>query len=622
MSRVSLDTAFKSSDLHPPGVDAKPTLKLPPTHIHADYASFPSGLPAQSTTSPAPAGPSTVRLDALQNPPSPYASLISQSYAVVPSFTLESGITIENVPVAYKTWGRLNERADNCMVICHALTGSADVEDWWGPLMGRNKAFDASRYFIFCANVIGSPYGTISPVTSSPAGSVWGPDLPGSCVKDDVRLHYLVLEALGVRSVAVVIGGSMGGMTTLEYALNTPPGFVRHIVPIATSARHSAWGISWGEAQRQSIYSDPEYQDGYYYNNQGKAGESSATGPSPPAAAEKSLDDTPSAPKLGDMASRQPVRGLAAARMAALLTYRSRDSFESRFGRRAGRSNASAASSRGSQTPAALPDSPSSSIGGTSDAWRAHNDGHRAGGSTSALASPALPTPPLTDLGLSMPGGSKARAAAVDAAAAATTAAVLEGATDKIGAGVPIAPPKRTGPFSAQSYLRYQGDKFTARFDANCYIHITRKMDTHDISYPSSIRSQPPTLSEQLPDLPPHPTDAEETAALEAALSLLPPALVIGIESDGLFTTREQREIARSIPDSQLVIIPSPDGHDGFLLEFEALNKWVLKWLMQRLPEVYAAEPMGAVDEESDFKAKKESLFGEAEGDEADVTRW
>lgn len=590
---------------------------------------------APSTTSTT----TKVILDALKTPPSPYASLITQSYALVPSFTLESGITLANVPVAYKTWGRLNERADNCMVICHALTGSADVEDWWGPLMGRGKAFDPSRYFIFCANVIGSPYGTVSPVTGNNVSGVWGPDLPGSCVKDDVRLHHLVLEALGVRSVAVVIGGSMGGMTTLEYALNTPPGFVRHIVPIATSARHSAWGISWGEAQRQSIYSDPEYQDGYYYQQQ----QDQATQAASAAEIDQSSStssSTSAPPKLGEMASRQPVRGLAAARMAALLTYRSRDSFESRFGRRAGRSNASAttgatsaASSRGSQTPAILPpDSPNGSvISGTSDAWRAHNDGHRAGTSSSAISSssPALPTPPLTDLGLSMPGGSKARrAAAVDAAAGATTEAVLEGATDKIGAGVPIAPPKRTGPFSAQSYLRYQGDKFTARFDANCYIHITRKMDTHDISYPSAIRSNPATLSEQLPDLPPHPTDAEETAALEGALSLLPPALVIGIESDGLFTTREQREIAKSIPDSQLVIIPSPDGHDGFLLEFEALNKWVLDWLMQRLPEVYEAEPLvvGQGEEEGEaeggFQSKKESLFGEAEGDEADMTRW
>ena len=112
------------------------------------------------------------------------------------------------------------------------------------------------------------------------------------------RLHKLVLDHLGVAAIAVVIGGSMGGMAVLEWPLCTPPGFVKRIIPIATSARHSAWCISWGEAQRQSIYSDPAYEDGYY---------------------------TP---------GKEPSAGLAAARMAALLTYRTRDSFESRFGRK------------------------------------------------------------------------------------------------------------------------------------------------------------------------------------------------------------------------------------------------------------------------------------------------
>ncbi|KAI5292976.1 homoserine O- acetyltransferase [Ascosphaera acerosa] len=109
-------------------------------------------------------------------------------------------------------------------------------------------------------------------------------------------LHKLVLDDLGITRLAAVVGGSMGGMLALEYAF-LGPAYVRCIVPIATSARHSAWGISWGEAQRQAIYSDPKYRDGYY-----------------------AFDDPPAV-------------GLGAARMAALLTYRSRDSFEARFGR-------------------------------------------------------------------------------------------------------------------------------------------------------------------------------------------------------------------------------------------------------------------------------------------------
>ena len=192
--------------------------------------------------------------------------------------------------------------------------------------MGPDRAFDPSRYFIVCCNVLGSPYGTSSPVTVDPAtGEAYGPTFPRVSVRDDIRLHLLVLQALGIRSVAIVIGGSMGGMAVLEWPLCAPAGFVRHIVPIATSARHSAWGISWGEAQRQSIYSDPRYRDGDY----------------PP-------DDPPET-------------GLAAARMAALLTYRSRDSFEDRFARK-------------------TQPSPASTPGPTHASDRAaaqHNDGHK-----------------------------------------------------------------------------------------------------------------------------------------------------------------------------------------------------------------------------------------------------
>ncbi|KAJ9116350.1 hypothetical protein QFC22_004791 [Naganishia vaughanmartiniae] len=591
-----------------------------------DYSYSYTGKPAKMTME------KQATLKTSSTPSSTYASLIDQTTAIVPEFILESGQVLHDVPVAYKTWGKMNDEADNVMVICHALTGSADVEDWWGPLLGPGKAFDPTRYFIFCANVIGSPYGTVSSVTINPeTGLKWGPEMPGSCVKDDVRLHKIVLDSLQVKSVAVVIGGSMGGMTCLEYALNTPPGYIKHIVPIATSARHSAWCISWGEAQRQSIYSDPAYDDGYYcYDNDNDNNDDGDNG-----------DE-----------ERQPTRGLAAARMAALLTYRSRDSFESRFGRKSG---APAKRGRGGALASSGRSRPSSPPGGGAQrsrapgtprehAWRAHNDGHRArvvdSGtmSVNGSGSPAMTTPtsevpqtttttaatsvsdqpgatgpeevalrnpaPLTNLELSMPGGGGSRSRTPQQAA-----------DGKLGTGASRGPQV----FSAQSYLRYQGDKFTSRFDANCYIHITRKMDTHDISFPTAIQSDPPTLSQTLPEPSDDPTEAEQTAALVHALSLLPPALVIGIESDGLFTTREQREIAASIPESELAIIPSPDGHDGFLLEFEAINEWVQRWLHKRLPQIYEGAPIVAPPSEGGFDVKKESLFGEAE---ADLTRW
>ncbi|KAL7422202.1 L-homoserine-O-acetyltransferase [Cryptotrichosporon argae] len=534
------------------------------------------------------------------NMANPYAALISQEILTVPSFTLESGVELTDVPVAYKTWGKLNATRDNCIVICHALTGSADVEDWWGPLLGPNRAFDPTRFFVFCANTIGSPYGTVSSVTINPAtGRPYGPEMPGSSVKDDVRLHYLVLRHLGVDGVAAVIGGSMGGMTTLEWPLNSPAGYVRAIVALATSARHSAWCISWGEAQRQSIYSDPEYRDGYYYEVPGEGGQTTV-----------------------DLL-KQPARGLAAARMAALLTYRSRDSFESRFGRKTGTSRAASKVPPGGVRIMGGPETTDPLAPGTAElehghghghehefvrspAWRAHNDGHRPSASASAAGSASGRTSragsvdgdaketPLTSLDLGIPGGAK------------------------LGTGGER-PPKV---FNAQSYLRYQGDKFTSRFDANCYIHITRKLDTHDLSHPSSFGH----LSSTLPAVAADADDVALERALHHALSLLPPALVIGIESDGLFQPSEQKELAAHIPDAELVLIPSPDGHDGFLLEFEAINGWVEGWLRRKVPEYYDAPRLIGVDEwrqskdaQDGFAVKKESVFGEAE---ADVTRW
>lgn len=328
----------------------------------------------------------------------------------------------------------------------------------------------------------------------------------------------------------------MGGMAVLEWPLCTPPGYVGHIIPLATSARHSAWCISWGETQRQCIYSDPSYEDGYYIS--------------------------------------QPSSGLGAARMAALLTYRSRDSFESRFGRRpqvVPPSNAHAHALPHTKTITPL------ALSAADQALIAHNEGHqRASRPHSQAQSPSHTTPhsPTSEHG-------------------------------------PSSTPPSQPVFSAQSYLRYQGAKFVARFDANCYIHITRKMDTHDLARGRT------TLASTNPDTT-VPSDVQ-SSALATILATLPPrALIISIETDGLFTPTEQRELATHIPDAALVVIPSPDGHDGFLLEFEQINRHVLGFLKREFPAYYEREGEGGVLLD-DFSVKKTSLFGEAE---ADVTRW
>ncbi|KAF2400853.1 putative homoserine O-acetyltransferase [Trichodelitschia bisporula] len=462
-------------------------------------------------------------------PENPFAALIpSQSIAIIPSFTLESGVELHNVPVAYKTFGTLSPAADNAMVICHALTGSADVADWWGPLLGGpGKSFDTSRFFVVCINSLGSPYGSASPVTymdGDASKGLYGPDFPLTTVRDDVHIFKLLLDDLGVRSIAAVIGGSMGGMLVLEFAY-FGPSYVRAIVPIATSARYSAWGISWGEAQRQSIYSDPKYADGYYPHHD------------------------------------PPATGLGAARMAALLTYRSRDSFESRFGRNTpdpARVKGINDGARRSALRAATVD----------DHWAVHNDGNRNAGSSRAR--PALPTPPPSAAG---PVGGKAPTY-----------------------------------FSAQSYLRYQGEKFIARFDANCYIAITRKLDTHDVS-----------RGRALPETGHYPTAQEQ---LSAALGLIEqPCLILGIQSDGLFTFAEQEELAAAIPGAVLETIDSSEGHDAFLLEFEQVNRHLVRFLERVLPDIMQREPVGAVvEDEAGMVAMKTSTFGEAEVD--DITAW
>jgi homoserine O-acetyltransferase len=122
-------------------------------------------------------------------PENRFCRLVSgQTITVIPSFTLESGHVLHSVPVAYKTWGKLNAARDNVLILCHALSGSADVADWWGPLLGPGKAFDTTRLFIFCGNVLGSPYGSASPVTIDPqSGRPYSASFPLTTVRDDVQ---------------------------------------------------------------------------------------------------------------------------------------------------------------------------------------------------------------------------------------------------------------------------------------------------------------------------------------------------------------------------------------------------------------------------------------------------
>jgi len=211
---------------------------------------------------------------------------------------LELGGRLPGLRVAYRTWGKLDANGANAVVVCHALTGSADADLWWTRLFGPGRALDPERDFVVCSNILGSCYGTTGPVEVDPAtGRPWLGAFPTITVRDMVRVQRALAIALGVTRVRMVIGGSLGGMQVLEWALLHPE-MVESTVFVASTARHSAWCIGLSEAQRQAIYADPRWKDGRY---------------------------DPADP---------PAAGLAAARMMAMLSYRSQPSFEMRFARR------------------------------------------------------------------------------------------------------------------------------------------------------------------------------------------------------------------------------------------------------------------------------------------------
>ncbi|MDJ0792189.1 MAG: homoserine O-acetyltransferase [Acidimicrobiia bacterium] len=208
-------------------------------------------------------------------------------------FPLEGGGTLSGVQVEVRTWGR---HRPNSILICHALTGSADADDWWSGLFGAGKVFDPSVSFIVSMNVLGSVYGTTGPTSLSRHGEPYAAAFPEVTIRDMVHLQRLVLEQLGVDRLDLVIGGSMGGMQALEWAAMYPE-LVDAIVPIGVGATQSAWAVGWSETQRHAILSDPAFEDGWYRPGEG------------------------------------PVDGLATARMIAMVSYRSPGSFDARFGR-------------------------------------------------------------------------------------------------------------------------------------------------------------------------------------------------------------------------------------------------------------------------------------------------
>lgn len=326
-------------------------------------------------------------------------------------FVLENNERLRDVVIAYQTWGNVANAESNAVLICHALTGSADVDAWWPNIIGEGKAFDPANDFIICANILGSCYGSTGPVSLKPATHErYRADFPRISVRDMVELQRVLLDELGVERLALVTGPSLGGMQALEWAVSYPER-VGSIVPIGVGGRHSAWCIGISEAQRAAIAADPNWNNGYY------------------------SDDLP------------PTKGMAAARMMAVCTYRSWTSFDRRFGR--------------------------------------------------------------------------------------------DRRTDE--------------QYQVQSYLRHQGDKINARFDANTYVTLTHAMHTHDLA-------------------------RGRGEYLDVLASLSQPALVVSVGTDALYPPEEQQFLAEHLPASTYEVLDSAHGHDGFLIETEELGQKITRF--------------------------------------------
>jgi len=175
--------------------------------------------------------------------------------------TLESGYILPTYHLAYTTYGKLNKAKDNVVWIFHALTANSNAAEWWPGLVGEEKLFDPEKYFIICVNMPGSCYGSTGPLDkNSETGEIYYHDFPFFTPRDMVRSYQPLKEFLGIQKIKIGIGGSMGGQQLLEWAIEEPDLF-ETIFPIATNARHSAWGIAFNASQRMCIEADGTWKE-------------------------------------------------------------------------------------------------------------------------------------------------------------------------------------------------------------------------------------------------------------------------------------------------------------------------------------------------------------------------
>jgi homoserine O-acetyltransferase len=363
---------------------------------------------------------------------------------------LQSGASLRDYHLAFEAYGTLNADASNAVLVCHALNASHHVagvyegqdksEGWWDNMIGPGKPVDTDKFFVIGVNNLGSCFGSTGPMHQHPdTGEVYGADFPVVTVEDWVNAQARLLDRLGIRQLAAVLGGSLGGMQALSWTLQYPER-VRHAVVVASAPNLTAENIAFNEVARRAIVTDPDFHGGHFY-------------------------------RYGVI----PKRGLRIARMIGHITYLSDDVMNEKFGRSLRAPTLPA--SRGSLPPA---------------------------GAGLARGSPA---PDLR--------------------------AYLYSTQDI--------------EFQIESYLRYQGDKFSEYFDANTYLLITRALDYFD---------------------PARGHGGDLTRALACATAKF---LLISFTTDWRFSPRRSREIVKALLDNRRRVsyaeIDAPHGHDAFLLD-------------------------------------------------------
>ena len=353
-----------------------------------------------------------------------------QSMHFADALPLQSGASIRAYDLSYETYGTLNADKSNAVLICHALNASHHVagvyagqdksEGWWDTMIGPGKSVDTNQFFVIGVNNIGSCFGSTGPMQTNPdTGKIYGADFPVVTVQDWVDAQARLMDALGIQTLAAVMGGSLGGMQALSWTLQYPAR-VRHAVVVASAPNLTAENIAFNEVARRAIVTDPDFCEGHY-------------------AAHGVL----------------PKRGLRIARMIGHITYLSDDVMNEKFGRQ----------------------------------LREISDNHASG---------------------------------------------YKFSTQEV-------------EFQIESYLRYQGDKFSEYFDANTYLLITRALDYFD---PASSFG------------------GDLSAALKQATAKF---LLISFTTDWRFAPARSREIVKALLDNQSDVsyaeIDAPHGHDAFLLD-------------------------------------------------------